>query len=420
MVAIFSKPRQVPHFRRSADAPLPKYKALVIGINYTWSPDGSEPGNAALQLRGPVNDAKSIKEMLKDLYHYREQDIILMTDEEDNKGTVMWPSASNILQAIDKLVHGASRDDAFVFYYAGHCDRQMSSNDDNEVEHTYIIACDSNPILDDTLRKRLVEPLPIGSHLTAIMDACYSGPLLALDHYRCHGFLRQRRQTVSVRRKKQENISRRHTEAAGTLWVAHTTAFFRRRFASVVTTTLAIIRFKNRLSKRSKSKKRKQEEEEEEEEVSLPPTPTVVLVRCEICNRTHDLSNAPDVISLSPCTVDQRTWEDSTRKGKGMTVKLIKILRKNPRIKLGALNQQLNRCLSKLSFKRVKKATGAFRCLGELVPPERKEELGQRYKSLGLFDFWEQTAQFGSLRTLGLNDQFIFERDWPEDQSEPD
>ena len=65
MVAIFSKPRQVPHFRRSADAPLPKYKALVIGINYTWSPDGSEPGNAALQLRGPVNDAKSIKEMLK-------------------------------------------------------------------------------------------------------------------------------------------------------------------------------------------------------------------------------------------------------------------------------------------------------------------------------------------------------------------
>jgi len=74
--------------------------------------------------------------MLKDLYRYREQDIILMTDEEDNKGTVMWPSASNILQAIDKLVHGASRDDAFVFYYAGHCDRQMSSNDDNEVEHT--------------------------------------------------------------------------------------------------------------------------------------------------------------------------------------------------------------------------------------------------------------------------------------------
>ena len=32
-----------------------------------------------------------------DLYHYREQDIILMTDEEGNKGTDMWPSALNIV-----------------------------------------------------------------------------------------------------------------------------------------------------------------------------------------------------------------------------------------------------------------------------------------------------------------------------------
>jgi hypothetical protein len=150
------------------------------------------------------------------------------------------------------------------------------------------------------------------------MDACYSGPLLALDYYRCHGFLRQRHQcrlcylylapisvlhyfqpkALSVTRKKQQNVSRRHTEAAGTLWVAHTTAFFRRGFASVVTTTLAIIRLKNRLSKRSKSKKSKRkEEDEEEEEVSLPP-PTVVRVHCDICNRTHDLSNAPDVVRV--------------------------------------------------------------------------------------------------------------------------
>jgi hypothetical protein len=116
MVAVFSKPRHVPHFRRSPDAPLPNYKALIIGINYAWSPDGSEPGDPELQLKGPVNDAKDFKEALKDLYRYREQDITLMTDEEGNKGTEMWPSASNILQAIDRLVHGASRGDAFVFY----------------------------------------------------------------------------------------------------------------------------------------------------------------------------------------------------------------------------------------------------------------------------------------------------------------
>ena len=88
-------------------------------------------------------------------------------------------------------------------------------------------------------------------------------------------------------------IPRRNTDAAENLWVAHTTAFPRRRFASVVTTTIAIIRLKNRLAKRSKSRK---SEQEGEGEVSPPPTPTIVLVRCEICNRTHDLSNAPDVV----------------------------------------------------------------------------------------------------------------------------
>jgi hypothetical protein len=95
-------------------------------------------------------------------------------------------------------------------------------------------------------------------------------------------------------RKKQE-ISRRHTEGVGNLWVAHTTAFFRRRLGPIVTTTLAVIRLKGRLAKRSKPKK---SEEREEEEESLPPTPTVVLVRCNICNHTHDLSNAPDVVRV--------------------------------------------------------------------------------------------------------------------------
>jgi hypothetical protein len=95
--------------------------ALVIGINYEWSPDGSGPGDPGLQLKGPVNDAKNFKVALEgegvvlkrplvtaflllsisarvDLYGYREQDIILMTDEEGNKGMKMWPSASNIVR----------------------------------------------------------------------------------------------------------------------------------------------------------------------------------------------------------------------------------------------------------------------------------------------------------------------------------
>jgi hypothetical protein len=102
------------------------------------------------------------------------------------------------------------------------------------------------------------------------------------------------RQALSVTRKQHEKLSRRHTEAAGNLLVllVNSTAYLRRRFSFVVTTTLAIIRFKSRRAKRSQSKK----SGEEEEEPLPPPTPTPVLVHCGICNRTHDLSSAPDVV----------------------------------------------------------------------------------------------------------------------------
>jgi len=65
MAAIFSEPSHIPHFRRSPNRPLPNYKALVVGINYTWNADGSGPGDPHLQLMGPVDDAKNIKNTLK-------------------------------------------------------------------------------------------------------------------------------------------------------------------------------------------------------------------------------------------------------------------------------------------------------------------------------------------------------------------
>ncbi len=87
---------------------------------------------------------------------------------------------------------------------------------------------------------------------------------------------------------------RRNTEAAGHLLVLHSTAILH-NFSSVVTTTLAIIRFKSRRAKRFKSKK---SEDEDEDEPPPTPTPTPVLVHCNICNREHGLSGAPDVVRV--------------------------------------------------------------------------------------------------------------------------
>jgi len=93
-----------------------------------------------------------------------------------------------------------------------------------------------------------------------------------------------------------------------------------------------------------------------------------------------------------------------------MTTKLIKILRKNPSIGVGDLNRQLKHCLSKLAFKRVRKARDTFRAISEKVPDRKRKKLEKKYTEQGLFDFRSQTAQFGSLYPLRLDDQFIIKR----------
>lgn len=40
--------------------------------------------------------------------------------------------------------------------------------------------------VNQELRERLVDPLPVGAMLTAIFDSCHSGTLLDLDHYLCN------------------------------------------------------------------------------------------------------------------------------------------------------------------------------------------------------------------------------------------
>ena len=112
---------KAPHFpnvlrvRTSGTLP-PKCRALLLCISYLFFPDGSDPANRPSTLAGPLNDAKEMKATLIgglnvdstrfspfksvaaiDLFHYREEDIFVMTDEEKNVGTEHWPSKENIV-----------------------------------------------------------------------------------------------------------------------------------------------------------------------------------------------------------------------------------------------------------------------------------------------------------------------------------
>ncbi|KAA1466996.1 hypothetical protein DENSPDRAFT_64624 [Dentipellis sp. KUC8613] len=94
----------------------------------------------------------------------------------------------NILKAIQTFVHGAQPEDVFVFHYTGHSRQEKAKVDPNEDDglDEFIVGCDHKALRDDLVHQHVVDPLPRGCRLTAILDACHSGTLLDLDHYHCH------------------------------------------------------------------------------------------------------------------------------------------------------------------------------------------------------------------------------------------
>ncbi|KAG9225579.1 hypothetical protein PLEOSDRAFT_163564 [Pleurotus ostreatus PC15] len=147
-----------------------KRKALLIGIG--------EPNRP-----GPRNDALKVKKLLMDKYMYKKTDIVLMHDKQ-RIGRLM-PTKDNILREIDNLVRDCQPGDRFVFHYSGHTGQQKNL-DGTEVDGLdELIQTTTDPILDDVLRTRLVDPLRPGSQLVAILDSCHSATLLDLPHVDC-------------------------------------------------------------------------------------------------------------------------------------------------------------------------------------------------------------------------------------------
>jgi len=89
-----------------------------------------------------------------------------------------------MMKAIHWLVSGASKGDALFFHYSGHGGqmRDADCTEDDGFDET-LIPCDytsCGQIPDDTLWKELVNKVPEGVRLTAIMDCCHSGTGLDL------------------------------------------------------------------------------------------------------------------------------------------------------------------------------------------------------------------------------------------------
>jgi metacaspase-1 len=174
----------MPHNASSSPEPQQRKKALLIGVKGTLQADSAK-------LQKTHNDVRIMKELLINHYNYEEKSIVTLLDCRLHP-TDRYPTKENILRELEALVADAQPHDRLFFYYAGHVD-QKETDDPREEDglNEYMLPCDSsgvdnNAIQDDVLREILIENLPPRCTLTAVFDACHSGTLLDLDHWRCN------------------------------------------------------------------------------------------------------------------------------------------------------------------------------------------------------------------------------------------
>ncbi|EPB89926.1 hypothetical protein HMPREF1544_03174 [Mucor circinelloides 1006PhL] len=166
-------------------------KALLIGINYF---------NTSAQLNGCINDVKNIKEFIITLYNFKEQDMIILTDDQP-ANSKFYPTRANIIAAMQWLVSDSKPNDSFFFHYSGHGGRVVDSSgdeDDGYDETIYPVDHDkykgeSGQIIDDLMHDIMVKPLVEGCRLTCIFDSCHSGTALDLPYvYSTKGMLKEK------------------------------------------------------------------------------------------------------------------------------------------------------------------------------------------------------------------------------------
>lgn len=153
----------------------PRKKALVVGCNYC---------NTDVELKGCINDAQYMKYMLIKNFGFKEDDIKMMTDEPGSK---LVPTKSNIMAGFQWLIKGVQPNDRLFFHFSGHGSQKRDySGEEKDGFNETLLPTDfrtTGQIVDDDVNERLVNPLPRGVVLHAVIDACHSGTAMDLQFY---------------------------------------------------------------------------------------------------------------------------------------------------------------------------------------------------------------------------------------------
>lgn len=141
-------------------------KALIVGINKYASP--------GMNLRGCVNDARDMTEILITHYGFRQENIKVLIDEYATKQA--------ILKNLKAMVVGAVAGDKLAFFHSGHGSQIRDVNGDEKDRYDEVLCPhDMNwdkglYILDDDLYE-IFKLLPEGVTMTTFFDSCHSGTM---------------------------------------------------------------------------------------------------------------------------------------------------------------------------------------------------------------------------------------------------
>jgi hypothetical protein len=150
-----------------------KKAALLIGINYRGKNN---------ELYGCENDIESSKKMLIEKYHFKESDIKVLIEKNNDSSLV--PTYKNIVATIDWLVKKSDEGyGSLWFQYSGHGyyfrDRD---GDEKDGYDECLVTSDNYAIMDDYLRSHLINRIRADSKLFCLMDCCHSGTILDLQY----------------------------------------------------------------------------------------------------------------------------------------------------------------------------------------------------------------------------------------------
>ena len=159
----------------------PRRTALLIGINYNNNPDAT--------LNGCYNDIVNVGQYLRTVLGYAPSAITLLTD--GNRGdagagtaSALPPTRQNIIAGMAALAADLVAGDEAVFHFSGHGSLVRDTNGDEltgldsclcPLDYNAPASAGGGIITDDELRTLLVNRVPRGARLYAILDCCHNG-----------------------------------------------------------------------------------------------------------------------------------------------------------------------------------------------------------------------------------------------------